>query len=243
MNGASLNRSVTGTAKHGCIHVTLNNIHSRTRVHNRHHACVNSVPNGLVRGVTGINIGGPLFLLSRVSGVSSSVQNSPTSTLLRILSPRRGMTFDSRCLRISCSLDSIVFITASGSVGVPTPLLSHVRIVHLSNCARSRGLGVTGHRLLPGRVRHGTLGGNRLAISSDTVVNVVHCCAHRTNIHNLRHRVSGLYHGTIGRLLLSGSLGRVRVGNSGLRSCLNIRHFSCNHTSGRGHINRMANLT
>ncbi len=223
INGASVTGAVTRYVNEGCTHVSLNNIRSRTRVEKREGACVNTVPNGVVGTIGRSKDNGPLVLLSRISGLNGSCGNSPSSTLLRILSPRRGGAFISRFVRVPCSLDQSMFVTATGATSaVPTPLLSHVRVVSVSDCAHRRGLRVTGHRLIVGRVRHRKLGGGRVGLASTTVCSLVSFCAHRTKIEGLRHTVTSVYEGSTHVVSRRGGSG-VAMGRTSIRGVLNGR--------------------
>lgn len=212
-------------------------------MHNRHHACVNTVSKHVVRGLRGTKASGPIFVLSRVSGMAGSFGNSPTSTLLRILSPRRGGTFRSGCLSVSCSLDGIVFVTATGGLGaVSRPLLSHVRLVRIDNCVVRRGMRVTTHRLIPGRLRVRNLSGKGIGFPGGALRTVVRSCAHRDNIHRLSGGVTGVVHGLTHGLTSDRRL-PTRVHPRSLRSCLNT--IRCAHSGCRkgGCTNIMAKLT
>lgn len=235
INGASLKGSVTTTLGQGCVHVSLKNIRSRTRVHKRHGACVNTVPKHVVGGLVGTNSSGPMFVLSRVSGIDTSHRKSPSSTLLRILSPRRGATFRSGFLSISCSLSGIVFVTATGGLGaVPKPLLSQVRLVRIDNCVARRGIRVTQGRLIPGRLRTGKVGGASVGVPGSALRTVVRSCAHRDNIHRLRGGVNGVLHGSTHRCTASNFFLGARVGPASLCSFLNTprcAHSGCRNGS------------
>lgn len=247
INGADLNGDVTGTVGHGCMEVSLKNLRSRTRVHNRHHACVKTVPNHVIGGVLGTNDDGPIFVLSRVSGISTGGRrNSPTSTLLRMLSPRRGGAFRSGCLSISCSLSGILFVTATGSVdSVPHPLLSQVRLVRMNNCVARRGVRVTGHRLVPGRLRGANLSGFApgMDFGGTTVRNVVRRCAQRDNIHRLGGRVGGKLHGVTCGLTCSGRLRGPSVATTSLGRVLNATPFAHSVCRNGSCTKMMAKLT
>lgn len=169
-NGASVTGSLTHSLGGPFIHVSLKKMHSRTRVHNRHGACMKTVPKEVTGKVHATNIGGPMLLLSRVSGMDASCGKSAFSTLLRMLSDRRGDGFHSRCLRIPLSLSRIAFVAATGALrAVPEPLLSEVRVVRVADCARGRGLRVTVRRLVPGRLRGRKVATRRLDFDGGTV--------------------------------------------------------------------------
>lgn len=241
--GADVTHSVTSTLRGGCIHVSLNNIHSRTRVHKREGACVNTVPNHVMGNLERTNISGPLVLLSRVSGISDSCGNSASTTLLRILSDRRGYEFESRCVRVPISLSRILFVTATGRISnVPGPLLSEVRLVRISDCARGRGFRVTGRRLIRGRGDGGKVGGRRLAVASSTLGSVVELCAERTKIEDLREAVNGLYHGTTERVFGSDRTA-MGIAGAGLGACLNGPGCDPRGGGSRTRIKVIENLT
>lgn len=242
INGASVIGDLTGDVRQGCAQVTLKNVRSRTRVHNRHHACVNTVTNEVIRDVVGDNIVGPIVLLSRVSGINGSCGNSPSSTLLRTLSPRRGFDFASRCVSFPVSLDGILFVAATGSISrVPTPLESHVRVVRLGSCATSRGFHVTGSCLIGGRVGGRGLATHRFGVDSSTVCYLVSYCATRTNIHKLRGGVTSLYEGT--SIRVRGNTGSFGMAPGGVRRVLNPGHFLRSRVTSGGRINIVGNLT
>lgn len=241
-NGASVTHDITRTLGGGCIHVDLNNIQSRTRVQKREEACINSVPKQVIGNLERTNIGGPLVLLSRISGISDSCGKSATSTLLRILSTRRGHGFHSRCIRVPVSLSRILFIIATGAArAVPHPLLSHVRIVRIDDCATTRGFRVTQRRLVPGRLGGGNVR-KQLVIDSGTLHDIVRNCAERTNIENLRQGLKRVYQGTTERLLgRSGDY--VHIGSQGLRGCLNGPEFRSLGTGRASRVKVIHNLT
>ncbi len=241
--GASVTGSLTHTVNERCIHVSLKKVRGRTRVEKREGACVNTVPKQVVGTMGATGMDGPLVLLSRVSGVTDSCGNSPTSTVLRILSGRRGGGFHSRFVTLPFSLSRAIFVAATGSCRkVPRPLLSEVSIVRVSNCARSRGMGVTGGCLLPGRGGRGKLASGRLGLSSGLVHRVVSNCAERSNIHGLRQYLKTMYEGATcsgtARKLSTSTLGRGL-----LEGCLKME--ACRGRRGRGHglIKAMAKLT
>lgn len=241
--GADVTHSVTHTLSGGCIHVSLKNIQSRTRVHKRHEACIKTVPKEVIGKLQVTKIGGPLVLLSRVSGVDDSCGKSATSTVLRILSSRRGRGFQSRCMRLPISLSRMLFVTDTGSVrSVPKPLLSHVRVVRIDDCARGRGFRVTGSRLLTGRFRGGKITSNGLGVASGTLQVIVSSCAERTNMHSLRQRVKRVYHGTTHEVCRN-SRGVVHMANAGLRSFLKGPGCHPRGGGGGGRMNVIHNLT
>lgn len=214
------------------MHVSLNNIRSRTRVHNRHGACVNTVPNHVVGDLVGTRSSGPIVVLSRVSGLNDSRHKSPDSTVLRILSPRRGGAFRSGCLSMSCSLSGMVFVTATGGLdAVPPTLLSHVRLVRIDKCVARRGMRVTHQRLIPGRLRTGNVGGRCIGFSGTTLRYVMRGCAHRDKIHRLRGGVGGMVHGVTLRFTHSNCRIVRRVGPTSMHGCLNAPR--CDHSGCR----------
>lgn len=229
INGASVNQSITETLNQRCFHFDVNNLISITRVGKRQQACIKTVPKGVIRTLGGIRATGPLVLMSRVSGVKEKRRKSPTDTLLRLLSPRRGSSFLSRCLSVPLGLDGILFVYATGRASaVPTPLLSHVRVVGLSNCITRRGVRVTGACLLPRTHLSTKVSRGRVIVRSSTVRTLVGRCYQRDNIEGLGGGVRGVFQGTtlglIGSDVRAGATAAsapVAIYRGGLRSFIN----------------------
>lgn len=222
----SLGKSIARATNRKFVRMSLGGVRDEAEIRGHRRTYIGSMPGKIVQNLAKTKVRNPLFLLDEIDKMSMDFRGDPSSALLEVLDPEQNSAFADHYLEVDFDLSDTMFVCTANSLNIPAPLLDRMEVIRIPGYTEDEKVNIAERYLVPKQMKENGLEADELALSTQTVTDIVRYYTRESGVRNLEREISKICRKVVKELLL-GKRGsqRVRVSPRNLANYLGVQRF------------------
>jgi ATP-dependent Lon protease len=178
-----------------------------------------------VQNLAKAGVRNPLFLLDEVDKMSMDFRGDPSSALLEVLDPEQNHVFNDHYLEVDYDLSHVMFVATANTLNIPPPLLDRMEVIRLSGYTEDEKLNIALRYLLPKQMENAGLEAKELAISEDTIRDIIRYYTREAGVRNVEREIAKICRKVVKKKVGDKVEGAVEITSDNVESYLGVKRF------------------
>jgi ATP-dependent Lon protease len=221
----SLGQSIARATNRKFVRMSLGGVRDEAEIRGHRRTYIGSMPGKIIQNLGKTGVRNPLFLLDEVDKMAMDFRGDPSSALLEVLDPEQNSTFQDHYLEVDFDLSDVMFVCTANSLNIPAPLLDRMEVIRIPGYTEDEKLNIALRYLIPKQMKENGLKEDELAISANSVRDIIRHYTRESGVRNLEREISKICRKTVKSLLLKPRKSAVKVTPRSLENYLGVRRF------------------
>jgi len=186
----SLGQSIARATNRKYVRMALGGVRDEAEIRGHRRTYIGSLPGKLIQKISKVGVKNPLFLLDEVDKMGMDHRGDPASALLEVLDPEQNKSFNDHYLEVDYDLSDVMFVCTSNSMNIPGPLLDRMEVIRLPGYTEDEKVNIAQRYLVPKQCKANGLKEDELALSDDTVRDIVRYYTREAGVRNLDREIA-----------------------------------------------------
>ena len=217
----SLARSIARATGRPFVRIALGGVRDEAEIRGHRRTYIGAMPGKILQAMRRAGTVDPVMLLDEVDKMSSDFRGDPASALLEVLDPEQHSAFNDHYLDVDYDLSRVTFIcTANTLEGIPIPLQDRLEIIRLTGYTDREKVQIARRYLLPKQLAQHGLTADRLAVSDDVLLAVIHGWTREAGVRELERKIARICRKVARRVAAGEDAGPVDIARDRLADLL-----------------------
>ena len=238
----SLGQSVARATNRKYIRMALGGVRDEAEIRGHRRTYIGSLPGKLIQKISKVGVKNPLFLLDEVDKMGMDHRGDPASALLEVLDPEQNKSFNDHYLEVDYDLSDVMFVCTSNSMNIPGPLLDRMEVIRLPGYTEDEKLNIAQRYLVPKQRKANGLKDDELALSDDTVRDIVRYYTREAGVRGLDREIAKICRKVVTEHVRESTSAKAVVEPGQLEDLLGVRKFDYGRAEDENKIGQVTGL-
>ena len=222
----SLGKSIARATNRKFVRMSLGGVRDEAEIRGHRRTYIGSMPGKIIQNLAKTKVRNPLFLLDEIDKMSMDFRGDPSSALLEVLDPEQNFAFADHYLEVDFDLSDTMFVCTANSLNIPAPLLDRMEVIRIPGYTEDEKVNIADRYLIPKQKKENGLKDEELALSQNTIRDIVRYYTRESGVRNLEREISKICRKVVKSLLLKTRDGAsVRVTPRNLHNYLGVQRY------------------
>ena len=238
----SLGQSVARATNRKYIRMALGGVRDEAEIRGHRRTYIGSLPGKLIQKISKVGVKNPLFLLDEVDKMGMDHRGDPASALLEVLDPEQNKSFNDHYLEVDYDLSDVMFVCTSNSMNIPGPLLDRMEVIRLPGYTEDEKLNIAQRYLVPKQRKANGLKDDELALSDDTVRDIVRYYTREAGVRGLDREIAKICRKVVTEHVRESTSAKAVIEPGQLEDLLGVRKFDYGRAEEENKIGQVTGL-
>lgn len=188
----SLGESISRATNRKYVRIALGGLHDEAEIRGHRKTYIGAMPGKIIQNISKSGVKNPLVLFDEIDKIGADHRGDPAAALLEVLDPEQNKSFADNYLEVQFDLSQVMFVCTSNSMNIPGPLRDRMEIIRLSGYTEQEKLKIAEQYLLPRQIKNNGLKPSEIAISDETILDVIRYHTAEAGVRNLDRQIGKL---------------------------------------------------
>ena len=222
----SLGESIARATNRKYVRMALGGVRDEAEIRGHRRTYIGSMPGKILQNLAKVKTRNPMFLLDEIDKMAQDFRGDPASALLEVLDPEQNHTFADHYLEVDFDLSDVMFVATANTMNIPPALLDRMEVIRLAGYTEDEKINIALRYLIPKQIKNNGLKNSEIAISEETVRDMIRYYSREAGVRNLERDISKICRKVVKALLLKPSRDTVQITPENLNDYLGVRRYS-----------------
>jgi ATP-dependent Lon protease len=222
----SLGESIARATNRKFVRMALGGVRDEAEIRGHRRTYIGSMPGKLLQKMSKAGVKNPLFLLDEIDKMGMDHRGDPASAMLEVLDPEQNHAFNDHYLEVDYDLSDVMFVCTSNTMNIPSPLLDRMEVIRIPGYTEDEKLNIAERFLLPKQIKLNGLKKDELAITSETVTDIIRYYTREAGVRSLEREIAKVCRKVVKAITLGERDGGSTVTADSLGDLLGVRKYN-----------------
>ena len=238
----SLGESIAKSTNRKFVRMALGGVRDEAEIRGHRRTYIGSMPGKIVQKLSKTGVKNPLFLLDEIDKMGMDNRGDPASALLEVLDPEQNNSFNDHYLEVDYDLSDVMFICTSNSMNIPAPLLDRMEVIRIPGYTEDEKINIAQRYLKPKQMKNNGLKDNELAITEDSIRDIVRYYTREAGVRGLEREVAKLCRKVVKEFALEENNAPITITPELLENYSGVRKFNYGKAEDKNQIGQVTGL-
>ena len=221
----SLGQSIARSTNRKFVRMSLGGVRDEAEIRGHRRTYIGSMPGKILQNLAKAGVRNPLMLLDEIDKMSTDFRGDPSSALLEVLDPEQNSSFGDHYFEVDFDLSDVMFVCTANTLNIPAPLLDRMEVIRIPGYTEDEKMNIAKRYLVPKQLAANGLKPDELAISDNTLRDIVRYYTREAGVRSLERQVAKICRKVVKELLLHPRDKQLHVTPKSLDKYLGVRQY------------------